>query len=131
MLGKEPIMANIKNESIMNAISEAKYNIMLRKSELEVAMEQLKKFSELYCTGCRYCQPCPAGIEIPRIFNMYTHHNVYGLTDHAKRMYDQYLKQGGKLREACLDCGYCERKCPQHLNIRQELDKVEALLKTL
>lgn len=95
------------------------------------AMEQLKKFSELYCTGCRYCQPCPAGIEIPRIFNMYTHHNVYGLTDHAKRMYDQYLKQGGKLREACLDCGYCERKCPQHLNIRQELDKVEALLKTL
>ena len=36
-------MANIKNESIMNAISEAKYNIMLRKSELEVAMEQLRK----------------------------------------------------------------------------------------
>ena len=36
-------MANIKNESILNAISEAKYNIMLRKSELEVAMEQLKK----------------------------------------------------------------------------------------
>lgn len=37
-------MTNInKNESIMNAISEAKYNIMLRKSELEVAMEQLRK----------------------------------------------------------------------------------------
>ena len=36
-------MANIKNENIMNAISEAKYNIMLRKSELEVAMEQLRK----------------------------------------------------------------------------------------
>ena len=39
-------MANIQNESIMNAISEAKYNIMLRKSELEVAMEQLKKEEE-------------------------------------------------------------------------------------
>ena len=39
-------MANIKNESILNAISEAKYNIMLRKSELEVAMEQLKKEEE-------------------------------------------------------------------------------------
>ena len=36
-------MAINKNENIMNAISEAKYNIMLRKSELEVAMEQLKK----------------------------------------------------------------------------------------
>ena len=32
--------------------------------QLGEAMEQLKKFSELYCTGCKYCQPCPAGIEI-------------------------------------------------------------------
>ena len=40
--------------------------------QLGEAMEQLKKFSELYCTGCKYCQPCPAGIEIPKIFNMFT-----------------------------------------------------------
>ena len=90
------------------------------------AMEQIKKFSELYCTGCKYCQPCPVGIEIPRIFNMFTYHNVYGLTDHAKHMFKEYVDKGGKLREACVNCGMCENKCPQHLKIREELDKVEA-----
>lgn len=91
------------------------------------SMEQLKKFSDLYCTGCKYCQPCPAGIEIPRIFNMFTYHKVYGLTDHAKGMYDEYVKNGGCLSEKCLNCGFCERKCPQHLQIREQLKKVEAL----
>ncbi len=93
------------------------------------AMEQLKKFSELYCTGCKYCQPCPAGIEIPKIFNMFTYHNVYGLTDHAKHMFKEYVEKDGKLRDACINCGYCERKCPQHLKIREELDKVEAIFR--
>lgn len=93
------------------------------------AMESLKKFSELYCTGCKYCQPCPAGIEIPRIFNMFTYHNVYGLTDHAKHMFNEYVNKGGKLKDACLNCGYCERKCPQHLKIREELEKVEAIFR--
>ena len=93
------------------------------------AMEQLKKFSELYCTGCKYCQPCPAGIEIPKIFNMFTYHNVYGLTEHAKHMFKEYVEKDGKLRDACINCGYCERKCPQHLKIREELDKVEAIFR--
>ena len=93
------------------------------------AMEQIKKFSELYCTGCKYCQPCPVGIEIPRIFNMFTYHNVYGLTDHAKYMFKDYVEKGGKLREACVNCGMCENKCPQHLKIREELDKVEAIFR--
>lgn len=98
-------------------------------TKLGEAMEQLKKFSELYCTGCKYCQPCPAGIEIPKIFNMFTYHNVYGLTDHAQRMFDRYVNDGGKLRDACKECGFCERKCPQHLEIRKELEKVEAIFK--
>lgn len=97
--------------------------------KLGAAMEDLKKFSELYCTGCKYCQPCPAGIEIPAIFNMYTYHNVYGLKDHAQKMFAEYLKKDGKLSDACLNCGKCEKKCPQHLQIREHLKKVEAVLK--
>ena len=97
--------------------------------QLGEAMEQLKKFSELYCTGCKYCQPCPAGIEIPKIFNMYTYYNVYGLKAHAQKMYDKYVADGGKLKEACKDCGFCERRCPQHLQIRSELERVEAIFR--
>ncbi len=95
--------------------------------QLGSAMEDLKKFSELYCTGCKYCQPCPAGIEIPAIFNMYTYHNVYGLTGHAQHMFNEYVKKGGKLHAECKNCGFCEKKCPQHLQIRELLQKVEAV----
>ncbi len=97
--------------------------------QLGDAMEDLKKFSELYCTGCRYCQPCPAGIDIPAIFNMYTYYNVYGLTEHAKKMYERYAEKGGKLSDACLNCGKCEKKCPQHLQIREQLKMVESVFK--
>ncbi len=93
------------------------------------SLEQLKKFSELYCTGCKYCQPCPAGIEIPQVFNMYTYHNVYGLKEHAQSMFDEYVKKGGKLHDACIGCGKCERQCPQHLEIRKELERVESVFR--
>ena len=97
--------------------------------QLGSAMEDLKKFSELYCTGCKYCQPCPAGIDIPSIFNMYTYHNVYGLTGHAKYMFGEYCKKDGKLFADCRNCGLCEKKCPQHLPIREQLQRVEKILR--
>lgn len=92
--------------------------------KLGSAMEEIKRFSELYCTGCKYCQPCPAEINIPRIFEMWTYYNVYGLKDHAKKMMAEYIKKGGKTFSDCLDCGECEEKCPQHLEIRKNLEMV-------
>jgi predicted aldo/keto reductase-like oxidoreductase len=99
--------------------------------QLGEAVEQLKKFSDLYCTGCEYCQPCPAGIKIPRIFSMFTYHNVYGLTDHARHEMKKYLEEAGKTAKDCSDCGKCERKCPQNLEIRKQLKRVEEVLTKL
>lgn len=93
--------------------------------KLGQAMENLKKFSDLYCTGCKYCQPCPAGIVIPEIFNAYTYYHVYDLKDHAQKLMEKYLEKGGKLSDSCLNCGKCEAKCPQHLKIREKLKMVE------
>ncbi len=98
------------------------------------SLENLKKFSELYCTGCGYCQPCPKGINIPRIFQAYTYLNVYGLTDLARNTWKGYLnneKEPGVSPSACVNCGYCERKCPQHLKVRELLKKVEGVLNSL
>lgn len=95
--------------------------------QLGDSLETLKKFNDLYCTGCKYCQPCPAGINIPQIFNMYTYLNVYGLKDHAKWMYRDYVAKDGKLLKDCLNCGKCENACPQHLKIRKELKRVEEI----
>lgn len=117
----EMVKANTALASNNNGFSEEEWE------KLGASMEQLKKFSDLYCTGCRYCQPCPAGIEIPNLFNMYTYYNVYGLKDHAQKMFNEYVEKGGSLHEACLDCGFCESKCPQHLKIHENLEKVEKI----
>ena len=98
------------------------------------SMENLKKFSELYCTGCAYCQPCPQGIEIPKIFQAYTYHNVYGLKESAKNAWNRYVnneKKPGATSKDCIDCGFCESKCPQKLKIRDLLKKVEPVLESL
>ncbi|WP_070000098.1 aldo/keto reductase [Cellulosilyticum sp. I15G10I2] len=101
--------------------------------QVGVAMEEVKKFSELYCTGCNYCQPCPENIIIPKLFNMYTYHNVYGLTVTAKSEFENYKKntKNSAMPEACIDCGLCEEKCPQHLNIRSEMKRVVEVLEAL
>ncbi len=96
--------------------------------QLGEAVETLKKFSDLYCTGCAYCQPCPREIKIPHIFNLFTYHNVYGLTDHAKNEMKKYLEDGGKTMKDCSNCRQCEKKCPQNLEIRKQLKRVEELL---
>jgi predicted aldo/keto reductase-like oxidoreductase len=100
-------------------------------AEIGAALEKLRRFSDLYCTGCAYCQPCPAGIDIPKIFNAYTYHNVYELHSHAASMLQEYKKKGGSTFRDCKNCGFCERKCPQHLSVRAELCRVESILEKL
>ena len=47
-------------------------------------MAENKKLEGLYCTGCNYCMPCPAGVNIPLNFQLMNYHRVYGLTDYAR-----------------------------------------------
>ena len=76
------------------------------------------------CTGCGYCMPCPAGVNIPDVFAMY---NAAAL-EHSLQHRIQYTMAGsgyagGKPNHAglCTQCGKCERHCPQHIAIRKEL----------
>ena len=122
MQNLDMVKKNVEVASNETAFSEEEWK------QLGIAMEELKKFSELYCTGCKYCQPCPVEINIPRIFEMYTYYNVYDLKDHAKNMMRNYLSHEGKTYADCKNCGMCEKKCPQHLAIRENLDKVCKIL---
>ena len=119
---------NAEVASLENPMSEEEWR------RVGESLENLKKFSELYCTGCGYCQPCPKGINIPRIFQAYTYKNVYGLSELAKNTWNGYLnneKDPGVHPDACVNCGYCERKCPQHLKVRELLKKVAGTLSSL
>ncbi|MCL2488247.1 MAG: aldo/keto reductase [Oscillospiraceae bacterium] len=96
------------------------------------AVEDLRKFSDLYCTGCNYCQPCPADIKIPHLFHQYTLYNVYGLRDAGKNGYRHYkVVEKKPAVEQCTDCGLCEEKCPQKLEIRALLKKVDEVMMSL
>lgn len=107
-----------------------------RLSEREVenvkaAMSENKKLEELYCTGCNYCMPCPHEVNIPLNFQLMNYHRVYGITDYAKDQYSQigmfdWLK--GKKAEECIECGICEDKCPQKLEIRKQLKETSSVL---
>ena len=73
------------------------------------------------CTGCGYCQPCPAGVDIPGVFASYNR-----LAGEGKNAKTQYLLTTGLRRKGtgasqCVGCGKCEQHCPQHLPIRSLL----------
>ena len=85
------------------------------------AVEKLEKLSQLYCTGCGYCQPCPAQIKIDKILYLINCDRIYGMHTYARQEFGKYCKNYGVPAETCVNCGQCEKRCPQSLNIRQEL----------
>ena len=128
MQNTQMVEQNAAVAALENPMSEEQWR------QVGESLENLRKFSELYCTGCGYCQPCPKGIEIPKIFQAYTYHNVYGLSELAKKTFEGYVnneKQPGATSRDCVNCGYCEKKCPQHLKVRELLKKVEQTLENL
>jgi len=98
--------------------------------QISNALEETKSMSDLYCTGCDYCQPCPCNIKISRIFSLYNYHKVYGITEYAKKQFDNFGTDeswGGK-PEDCINCGACVKKCPQFIQIP---DKIKEAIKEL
>ncbi|MFI3228834.1 MAG: aldo/keto reductase [Bacillota bacterium] len=80
-----------------------------------------KELMKVPCTGCNYCMPCPAGIEIPSIFSQYNSKYFFGKN---KMRETQYIARsvgliGGKKMGAnvCIKCGKCVSKCPQFIDI--------------
>lgn len=93
-------------------------------ARIAASLEENRRLADLYCTGCNYCMPCPKGINIPEIFKMMNYHRVYGLTKFARDNYARIGKEpwlNFQNAAGCVQCGACEKKCPQHLHIREQL----------
>ncbi len=98
-------------------------------------LEEIQRLSELYCTGCGYCIPCPNDVDIPENFRVMNYYKVFGLEDYARQQYarlGQKKKSDGSVVEAwaasCLECGECEPKCPQKIPIIEQLKETQAAL---
>ena len=89
--------------------------------------ELLKKVKQAYesrvtipCTGCEYCLPCPKGVAIPQIFQLYNQGMMFEAFDQPKRSY-MFQRNAGHDQPNCVACGACEKKCPQHIEIIKQL----------
>ncbi len=76
------------------------------------------------CTGCRYCMPCPFGIDIPKNFAIWNQEAMYGNPAAAKRKYERELAESARA-DQCRKCGACEKECPQAISIREDLVRVK------
>ncbi|MCL1887917.1 MAG: aldo/keto reductase [Kiritimatiellaeota bacterium] len=95
---------------------------------------RLKKMAALYCTGCNYCMPCPKDVQVPKIFEAFNRGRVYGLWESAKNAYNDIGSHDwnkGARADACVECGACEKKCPQKIPVMAQLREArKALEKT-
>ena len=72
------------------------------------------------CTGCRYCMPCPNGVNIPGVFSLWNNVSLYNV-DPRKDWGMRMMKESNSGPDQCVECGACEAACPQHLNIIEQL----------
>ncbi len=83
--------------------------------------------TKIGCTGCRYCMPCPNGVNIPGIFSAWNNVSLYD-TD-LKWDWDlRQIKEKDQGADKCIGCGACEAACPQHLGIIDALQRAWAEL---
>ena len=133
-MGNERMLEeNVKVASIGGLLSEDEL------SQVNAMLDENKRLMDLYCTGCNYCMPCPQNLNIPHLFRLMNYHKVYQLTDFAKAEYKKttvpmegrkadWEKSTGLDVSHCIECGACEKKCPQKLEIIKQLKETQKAL---
>ncbi len=91
---------------------------------IEKAQEIFASYDTISCTGCSYCLPCPKGVAIPYNFVVYNNYQMNDDFELEKGKYNTWVTMFGKQASECVACHACEKICPQHLNIVDNLKKV-------
>ena len=97
---------------------------------LKQAQEALAKIPLIPCTTCNYCaKVCPMNIGVSGSFTAMNYYTLYKDLAAAKHQENWLVTGHGKKKAAeCIKCGACEKACPQHIKIREELVKVTETL---
>ena len=75
------------------------------------------------CTGCSYCMPCPAGVNIPKNFRIWNTYHMYQNYNAVRWNWETEMPDSERANK-CIECGKCEAICPQALQIREDLKRV-------
>ena len=123
----------------MSAMEQVKENIetastsstgKLRVKDLALIEEVRQAYDALApipCTKCEYCLPCPNGVAIPRIFEIYNEGVMYDEFAGARWTYHNQVKPEARA-DNCIECGECEAACPQSIQIIDWLAKAHEKL---
>jgi hypothetical protein len=109
---------NIRTLSHFRPINEKDQNVIDR------ALSAFLRNRTIPCTGCRYCMPCPQGVDIPRMFSLY---NEYALSHHENDFIESYEEESQFQSSRCIACGQCKRRCPQKIDISLWMNEITEL----
>ncbi|MCL2197937.1 MAG: aldo/keto reductase [Defluviitaleaceae bacterium] len=107
----EQVKQNIRTfaESPQN-LSPAEADMLARARDIMLAIKTIP------CTYCGYCMPCPKGVDIPRLFEVYNQYKLFPNEFRAGIGYGKLVRDK-KGDDQCVNCGICNPKCPQNINI--------------
>ena len=117
----EQMQDNISYMKGFNGLSDTE------RAVIEKAREELNKIPLIPCTTCNYCaKVCPVKIGISGSFGALNLITLYKDEAFARNKYNwQVINQGFNPPGDCIKCGQCEEACPQHIAIRDELEKAD------
>ncbi len=96
------------------------------KDMLQRVVDAINSKMKVGCTGCGYCIPCPANVDIPGTFAAYnrkfTESRLWGPIEY---MINTAMRKDSTAASNCIGCGKCEKHCPQYIPIRQELKNAQ------
>ena len=95
------------------------------RAQVVKVLDEFAAIGHRFCTGCRYCLPCPNDVWIPGIFKLVNYARVYDLGDIARRQYWGYPEKSRA--SACIECGQCEPKCPHGIPVMAQLKEAAEL----
>ena len=96
---------------------------------MEKVNEEITARTQNSCTGCRYCMPCPMGVNIPKNFSIWNNYHKFMNRGGAQWEWSQMPES--ERPYSCVKCGKCETMCPQKISIRADLEKVGEEMRVL
>lgn len=95
---------------------------------LEKAAGMFLEYALIPCTSCRYCMPCPFGVDIPALFSKKNKHAPSGGVSSFLMEYRNFSPEHNAAN--CTACGACEKVCPQNIPISQHMQEICALVES-